>query len=99
MKNDNLLFQILFPVLILLGLCLFCGCNQYPAQKKPWPKGTHPVYFHGIKIDYTPPLTVDSMYFDDFDLYDGSYHYFYFVHDSLGKKFKGVIDYQLSLKK
>lgn len=89
-------------ILTLIGLMAFgwlSGCNQYPAQKKPWEVGKTPLYFNKITPGYAPPLTVVSYQFDDFDNYDGSYHYFYSVKDANGRTFEHVIDYQLSEKK
>lgn len=84
---------------LLITALLIAGCTKFPAQKTPWPVGYAPLYEHNITLDYAPPFTVDSVYLDSYDIYDGANHYFYSVHDANGKKFEHVIDYQLSTKR
>lgn len=89
MKTDSLIRLIAIVVIAVL-----VSCNQYPAQKKPYPIGTV-VRLNNITLDCVEPLTVTSYAFDDFNEYDGAYHFFYSVHDANGKVFSHVVDYQL----
>ncbi len=85
-------------IALIVGTILIvnaASCTKYKAQKTPFPVGTTGLYFNDITPGYTPTLTVDSYYFDNFDEYDGAFHFFYIVHDAKGKQFSHVIDYQL----
>lgn len=86
--------RLLMLVLLTYLLLNFLSCTKYPAQKTPFPVGTK-VYLHDITLDCVQPLTIQEYSFDDFDKYDGSYHFFYSVTDMNGKEFTHVIDYQL----
>lgn len=93
MKTDSLIRLITTIVIAVLVMNL-TACTKYNAQKKPWPVGTV-VRLNNITLDCVEPLTVDSYAFDDFNEYDGAYHFFYRIHDVNGKIFSHVIDYQL----
>lgn len=81
---------------LLLFALLLAACTKYPAQKAPWPVGTTNLYFNDITVPaVAQPLTVDSVYLDNVDMYDGNYHYFYAVHGVNGGVATHVIDYQL----
>jgi len=85
---------------LLIAVLALGACTKYPAQKTPWPVGYTPLYLNDITLPgSTPPFTVDSSYFDSYDIYDGANHWFYLVHDANGMKFTHMIDYQLKTKK
>lgn len=86
--------------ILLICLALCSACSQYPAQKTPWPVGTTNLYFHKVTDPAVQePLTVDAVYLDATDIYDGHEHYFYAVHGVNGGLATHVIDYQLTDKR
>lgn len=92
-EDKSIITLILITASVVACFGLF-ACNQYPAQKSPWPVGTE-VELHDIRLPHTDPITVTGFMFDDADRYDGAYHYIYSIRDAMGREYTHVIDYQL----
>lgn len=94
MKNDNLLFQIMFPAILLGFLLAVCSCTHYeevkPGTAARYHKGDI-VLLDGIKIPASrPPFTIDTAYYDK-----AYWEWAYDVHDNAGRPWTHLMQYQI----